>query len=41
MAKYKDIVELKEYMEGDHQNFFTLTSPLDDGELMEIYRILK
>ena len=41
MAKYKDIVELKEYMEGNHQNFFTLTSPLDDGELMEIYRILK
>lgn len=41
MAKYKDIVELKEYMQGEHQNFFTLTSPLDDGELMEIYRILK
>ena len=41
MDKYKDIVELKEYIEGNHQNFFTLTSPLDDGELMEIYRILK
>ena len=40
MAKYKDIVELKDYMQGDHQNFFTLTTPLDDGELMEIYRIL-
>ena len=41
MAKYKDIVELKDYMQGDHQNFFTLTTPLYDGELMEIYRILK
>ena len=41
MAKYKDIVELKDYMQGDHQNFFTLTTPLDDGDLMDIYRILK
>jgi len=40
---FPKFLDLKNYMglEGKHKDYYTLSAPVDDDELMEIYRALK
>ena len=40
-AKYPSFADLKAYMEIGHQRVYTMTTPLADDQLMEVYRTLK
>lgn len=41
MGRFKNLQEMKEYLAGEHQNYYTMTTPLPDEQLMEIYRTLR
>lgn len=41
MSNYKNLQELKDYLANEHQNYYTMTTPLEDESLMEIYRTLR
>ena len=42
-TQFPKFIDLKNYMgpEGKHKDYYTLSAPVDDDELMEIYRALK
>lgn len=41
MSKFKNLQEFKDYLAGEHQNYYTMTTMLKDEELMEIFRTLR
>jgi len=41
MSKFRNLNEMKEYLANEHQNFYTMTQPMEDEELMEIFRGLR
>jgi hypothetical protein len=41
MSRYKNLQELKDYLANEHQNYYTMTAPMEDERLMEIYRTLR
>ena len=41
MSKFKNLQELKDYLANEHQNYYTMTTPLEDESLMELYRTLR
>ena len=42
-TQFPKFIDLKNYMgpEGKHKDYYTVAAPVDDDELMEIYRALK
>ena len=41
LTKYPSFSDIKAYMSVGHQRFYTMTTPLPDEELLEIYRALQ
>lgn len=41
MSRFKNLQELKDYLANEHQNYYTMTQPMEDESLMEIYRTLR
>ena len=40
-ATYPSFADLKGFMSVGHQKYYTMTTPISDADLMEIYRTLK
>ena len=40
-SKYPSYSDIKGFMRGGHQRYYTTTEPIPDEELMEVYRTLK
>ena len=41
LTKYPSFSDIKAYMSVGHQRFYTMTTPIPDEELLEIYRALQ
>ena len=41
LMKYPSFSDVKSFMQVGHQRYYTLTSPIADDELLEIYRALQ
>ena len=41
LTKYPSFSDIKAYMSVGHQRFYTMTTPISDEELLEIYRALQ
>ena len=40
-STYPSFSDIKAFMRVGHQRYYTMTSPISDDELMEVYRTLK
>ena len=41
LSKYPSFSDIKAFMAVGHQRYFTMTTPITDEDLMDIYRTLK
>ena len=41
LTKYPSFSDIKSYMQVGHQRYYTMTTPIPDEELLEIYRALQ
>ena len=41
ITKYHSFSDIKSYMQVGHQRYYTMTTPIPDEELLEIYRALQ
>lgn len=41
LTKYPSFSDIKAYMAVGHQRFYTMTTPIPDSELLEVYRALQ
>ena len=41
LSKYPSFSDVKSFMQGGHQRYYTMTTPIADDELLEIYRVLQ
>ena len=41
LSKYPSFSDVKSFMQVGHQRYYTMTTPIADDELLEIYRVLQ
>ena len=41
LSKYPSFSDVKSFMKVGHQRYYTMTTPIADDELLEIYRVLQ
>ena len=41
LSKYPSFSDVKSFMQVGHQRYYTMTAPIADDELLEIYRVLQ